>query len=270
MMTDDLAMVAARFGAELRHAGVPADPGRCERFARAVTVARPATRRELYLCALATLVSGQSQIETLERVFNAMFGSPADPALPGRDQRALPLGRENPGPEPQDMLAAAARAAKAHDGQAGGAPPATTQSPLTQQRAGSLQPSEQDGAEPDTDAVAARPVLASTAERLAGKDFAELTPAELLMLAGLMSKLTLAVPRRTASAPICGPRCARRGAPGVNRCGWPGARRPGSPVGWSCCATSQDRWSRTPGLCCSCRTARRVARERRYSRSRPG
>jgi uncharacterized protein len=39
-------------------------------------------------------------------------------------------------------------------------------------------------------------VLASGAERLAGTDFAELTPEELLTLAGLMRKLTLAVPLR--------------------------------------------------------------------------
>ena len=45
----DLALVAARFGVALRAAGVPADPGRSERFARAVTVARPATLRDLYL-----------------------------------------------------------------------------------------------------------------------------------------------------------------------------------------------------------------------------
>ena len=42
-LTDDLALTAARFGTALRAAGMPADPGRCERFARAVTVARPAT-----------------------------------------------------------------------------------------------------------------------------------------------------------------------------------------------------------------------------------
>ena len=35
-------------------------------------------------------------------------------------------------------------------------------------------------------------VIASATERLAGKDFAELSPAELLMLSGLMRKLTLA------------------------------------------------------------------------------
>src|ERR1700676_3347394 len=184
MTAEDLAITAARFGAALRHAGVPADPGRCERFARAVTVARPATRRELYLCALTTLVSGQSQIETLERVFNAMFGSPADSALPGGDQRALPLGRESPGSGPEDILAAAAWAAKAHDGQPDGALSATAQLPQANRRSGSLQPSEPDAEAVDAEA-AGRPVLASTAERLAGKDFAELTPAELLMLAGL-------------------------------------------------------------------------------------
>jgi uncharacterized protein with von Willebrand factor type A (vWA) domain len=123
---EDLALTAARFGAALRGAGVPADPARCERFARAVTVARPATRRELYLCALATLVSGQSQIEILERVFNAMFGGLADPAGSQNDQQAPPLREESPRPTPEDVLAAAARAAKAHEGRppSAQAPPA--------------------------------------------------------------------------------------------------------------------------------------------------
>jgi len=201
MTAEDLAITAARFGAALRHAGVPADPGRCERFARAVTVARPATRRELYLCALATLVSGQSQIETLERVFNAMFGGLAEPAGPRGDQNARPLRGESPQPPtPEDMLAAAARAAKAHDGQPRDARSDRGQLPPTPQRASALQPAERSGAEPDAEpdaeAAAGRLVLASSAERLADKDFAELTPAELLMLAGLMRKLTLAVPLR--------------------------------------------------------------------------
>src|SRR6202035_4465329 len=61
------------------------------------------------------------------------------------------------------------------------------------------------------EAAAGRTVLASRAERLAGKDFAELTPDELLTLAGLMRKLTLVVPlrrsRRTGGHPL---RLARR------------------------------------------------------------
>jgi uncharacterized protein len=193
-MTDDLAIIAARFGAALRDAGVPADPGRCQRFARAVTVARPATQRELYLCALATLVSGQAQIEILERVFNVMFGGLPGPAAPEGDQQALPLRGESPWAEPEDILAAAARAAQAHDGQPRGAQAGSEQAPWPQ-RASSLQPSEPEP-EPDSEAVPGRTVLASRAERLAGKDFAELTPAELLMLAGLMRKLTLVVPLR--------------------------------------------------------------------------
>ena len=177
MMTDDLATIAARFGAALRDAGVPADPGRCERFARAVTVARPATLRELYLCALATLVSGQSQIETLERVFDAVFSDSADPAVPLGHEQALPLRRESTEAMGEDVLAAAARAAKAHDGQSAGRPSPQALSPLARQRASSPRPGEQDDTKPDAEAVAARPALAAAAERLAAKDFAELTPA---------------------------------------------------------------------------------------------
>ena len=53
----------------------------------------------------------------------------------------------------------------------------------------------------DEDAQGARHTLASAAERLASTDFAELTPAELLLLSGLMRKLTLAVPQRRSRRP---------------------------------------------------------------------
>ena len=76
MVTEDLALLAARFGAALRGAGVPADPARCQRFAAAVTVARPASRYQLYLCALATLVRGQAQVEPLRRVFEGSSAGP--------------------------------------------------------------------------------------------------------------------------------------------------------------------------------------------------
>ena len=104
---DDLALIAARLGAGLREAGVPADPGRCERFARAVPLARPATRYELYLCALATFASGPEQTGIVQRVFRDLFGGaggrgrrpgragsarPAAPATHGR-----PAGRGRPG-----------------------------------------------------------------------------------------------------------------------------------------------------------------------------
>jgi uncharacterized protein with von Willebrand factor type A (vWA) domain len=194
MANDDLALIAARFGAALRSAGVPADPGRCERFAGAVTVARPATHYELYLCALATLTAGQAQTETLERVFGEIFGGPGpgQPPVPPRPEAERPAS-------PDDLLAEAARAAQDHPGHsdvtAGGPEGLPTGGQLVDAKAA-------DGEQPtDDEPEAARPALASRAERLAGTDFAELTPVELAALAGLMRKLTLAVPLRRSRRP---------------------------------------------------------------------
>src|SRR5215475_12933957 len=74
----DLAAIAARFGAALRDAGLPVGPGRCERFAAAVTVARPSTPRALYLCALTTLVSSKDHALILRAVFDQIFGGLGD------------------------------------------------------------------------------------------------------------------------------------------------------------------------------------------------
>jgi uncharacterized protein with von Willebrand factor type A (vWA) domain len=180
---DDLALVAARFGAALRAAGVPADPGRCERFAWAVTVARPVTASGLYLCALATLVASKDQIEMLRRVFDAVFGGLPDvvPPVPG------PAPPERDRPPAADILRDAARAAQIHAVR----PAADNGEPVRADEEGET------GDEP----LAAREVRASATERLASTDFAELSPAELLMLSGLMRKLTLAVPLRRSRRP---------------------------------------------------------------------
>ena len=185
---DDLALIAARFGAELRAAGVPADPGRCERFAGAVAVARPVTVSGLYLCALATLVASKEHIETLQRVFDAMFGGlpdmPAGYGPPPKPDRAGP----EPGRSPEaDVLRDAARAAQVHALRVIG----NSEEPAKTGEDGET------GDEP----LAAREVFASATERLASTDFAELSPAELLMLSGLMRKLTLAVPLRRSRRP---------------------------------------------------------------------
>ncbi len=179
-VADDLAEVAARFGAALRASGLPVGPGRCERFAQAVTLARPPTPRALYWCAAATLVSSQAHLATLEMVFSAVFGGldgpPGRPAGEPVRQPARSRGTA------EDMLAGAAKAAKQHaalprpgDGQA-------------------AEPPEYDPG--DAGHVVEDRFLGSAAERLAAKDFAELTPAELLQLAGLMRQITLAVPQR--------------------------------------------------------------------------
>ena len=195
----DLALIAARLGAGLREAGVPADPGRCERFARAVPLARPATRYELYLCALATFTSGPEQIEIVQRVFRDLF-SGAGSRVTGPDAPDLP----GPPPRPpvDDVLAEAARAAQDHPATPPRTPPPGADRADGRDRpdgpgglatgtaGGAAEPGAED--QPET----ARPALASRAERLAGTDFAELTPAELRDLAGLMRELTLAVPLR--------------------------------------------------------------------------
>jgi uncharacterized protein len=186
---EDLALLAARFGAALRAAGVPADPGRCERFARSVTVARPVTLPGLYLCALATLVASKEHIATLRRVFDAVFAGVPDLPPAGYGPPASP-DPEQAGPVAADILRDAARAAQAHAIR----PAAEGEEPVTVE--------EETGDEP----LAAREVLASATERLASTDFAELSPAELLMLSGLMRKLTLAVPLRRSRRPRRTPR----------------------------------------------------------------
>src|SRR3984957_14474053 len=166
----DAAEVAARFGAALRRAGLPGGPGRSERFAAAITLVQPVTRRELFDCALATLVSGQDQARILLLVFTGVFGSPDDLgplAAPG-----LPGGRPPPA-----QLAEAASNARAHAVAVSSAGEAVG------------------GSDDDTaDREVTRPYLGSPVERLAGPGFAELTAAELAELADAMRRVTLAVP----------------------------------------------------------------------------
>jgi uncharacterized protein len=171
----DLAELAARFGAVLRQAGLPVGPGRSQRFAAAVTLVLPTTRRELFDCALATLVSSKEQADTLLAVFTEVFGSPdAGGPLPGLAvTAAAPSGQPPPA-----QIADAATAARMH---------AETIVAF------------QDSAEDDkseSDQEIEKPYLGSPAERLAGADFAELSPAELAELTAAMRQITLAVPSR--------------------------------------------------------------------------
>src|SRR5262249_37139356 len=164
-MSDDLALTAARFGAALRAEGVPADPGRCERFARAVTVARPPSRRALYLCALATLISSEAQIEALDRVFGAMFGSAGEPVAQLRGPRSADA------PEPPrsagDILAQAARSARLHAAQERPAEP--SELPAAEQVIAEGEEEDQEpGPEEETETV--RRGIASATERLPRTD----------------------------------------------------------------------------------------------------
>jgi uncharacterized protein len=169
--TGDLAEVAARFGAALRRAGLPVGPGRTERFASAVTLVRPVRKQELFNCALATLVSGKDQADTLKAVFTEVFGSLDGPDAAG-ELASLGLSRPQPA-----LIAEAAMVARTHADS------------LT------LSPDGADEADDDGREVA-RPYLGSPVERLAVADFAELSDQELAELAAAMRRITLAVPSR--------------------------------------------------------------------------
>ncbi len=171
----DLAEVAARFGAALRRAGLPVGPGRTERFAAAVTLVHPSTRRELFDCALATLVSSKDQAETLRVVFAGVFGSPDAPDQQSSLAAILPgLGSQPPAAHISDLATAARR------------------------HAGTILSIQDttDGDPGDTDREISQRYVGSPAERLSGTDFAELSPAELSELAAAMRQMTLAVPSR--------------------------------------------------------------------------
>jgi len=181
-MANDLAEVSARFGAALRQAGLPVGPGRCERFAAAVTVARPRTRRALYLCALSTLVSSKEHGEVLRRVFDQVFEGLGE--LSQLAGGSGPAGGSPGAPavsSPEDLLARAALAAQSHGTPGDGA-----------------EKSAADPAEPDSGREVEDRFLGSTAERLASKDFGELSETELSSVIALMRRITLAVPPRSS------------------------------------------------------------------------
>jgi uncharacterized protein len=171
-------VLAAGLGTALHAAGLPVGPDRCERLARALTVMNAASIAELRVCALATLVSDPSQMPAFERVFSLLFGGP-DPF------QNLPL---------PSMADAQPRAEP-------GGPPATQTSadppgPLNGMQVtdtGSAAPPGSDEPLADTPAVHR---VASAAERLRGRDFAQLSASELRELVSLMREMTLAVPPR--------------------------------------------------------------------------
>jgi hypothetical protein len=159
--------VAARFGAAVRAAGLPVGPERCERFAAAVRLAGPVTTGELYWCALATLVSDPAQEPTLARVFRQVFAS--------HDEREL-----------AQMLAQRSRPR-----QLPGPPAATAADPLAGQASAG-----RDDAPPGPAAAHSYRALATASERLAHRDFADLSDAELAELVAAMRLLRLSPPLR--------------------------------------------------------------------------
>jgi uncharacterized protein len=177
----DVAMLATALGVALRSAGLPAGPDRAERLAGAVTVMGASTIAELHVCALATMVSDPSQVDTFERVFAEMFGTaPLGQSPVMAPQRGLTMQAAEPGQPPGAPSAAGS----------GELPPV-----LREVSASAASSSSDDGGEDAPEVPAIRRVASDT-ERLAARDFAQLSPDELRHLAVLMRELTIAVPPR--------------------------------------------------------------------------
>ena len=75
----DLAALATAVGQRLHNADMPVTPHQSEQFARALQIARPGSRSELYHTARAIFVTSFEQIEPFDRVFGEIFGAAAAP-----------------------------------------------------------------------------------------------------------------------------------------------------------------------------------------------
>jgi uncharacterized protein with von Willebrand factor type A (vWA) domain len=175
----DVAAMATGFGIALHDAGLPVGPDRCERLARAVTVMGATTVADLRACALATMVSDPGQMPTFDRVFAAVFGGPS----PFRHLNLPTAGRSYERPESDGSAAPQGRS---EDN------PGDLPSGL---RVSDAVPAAADSDEPLVEGPAVHRIASAT-ERLSGRDFTELSPAELRQLVTLMRKMTLAIPPR--------------------------------------------------------------------------
>ena len=183
--TADAAGLAAVFGAALRAGGIPVGPDRAQRLAEAVTVMHASTLAEFHACALATMVSDPSQLDTFERVFAAMFGLhvPGRPApsvlAPQQGMTVDPSSADAPSPSPSTPNGDVDLPSMLREVDAAG------QAPLPD-------------ASDDSDALEVPAIrrVATSAELLRNRDFSQLSPSELRDLAALMRQLTIAVPPR--------------------------------------------------------------------------
>jgi uncharacterized protein with von Willebrand factor type A (vWA) domain len=169
----DLPALAGAFSRRLRAAGLPVTAERAARFAEALVLVKPVSRRRLYWTARAALVTDSSQIKAFDRVFFEVFGA-----------REQSIGAESV-TEPDTAAPATDK-----PGEPGGADqPAAAGMPSTDSSPGSSEPTELE---------VPVPMAASDEEVLRDKRFDALEAGELARLYRLMARLHVATPiRRT-------------------------------------------------------------------------
>ena len=169
----DLPALAGAFSRRLHEAGVPTTAERAARFAQALELVRPVSRRRLYWTARGVLVTDQAQVRAFDRVFAAVFGG-HQPAT---------------GFEPEEVETTAG-------------PSESTAAGETRETSGivaggdlSSGPPGEEGRDEELRETLL-PVAASDEEVLRSKHFDALAPTELSQLYRLMERLEIATPRR--------------------------------------------------------------------------
>jgi uncharacterized protein len=173
----DLPALAGAFSRRLHDAGVPVTAERAARFAEALALVKPVSRRRLYWTARAVLLTDSAQVKAFDSVFASVFGaSELPPRLePDEVQPALAAPDEPPAPERRTVPKSSG---------------ATGLGASDVSRAPSGRGEERDAG------VIAVPMAPSDEEVLRGKRFDALAPEELAQLYRLMGRLELATPRR--------------------------------------------------------------------------
>jgi uncharacterized protein with von Willebrand factor type A (vWA) domain len=179
----DLPALAASFGRRLHDAGLPTTAERSARFAEALALVRPVSRRRLYWTARATFVSDATQVRAFDAVFRAVFGTRDDAVAQALDDaRTVPVPPDERKPVEDRRRA-------------------TETAPPPPSAGASTRPPGESASEEDELREIAVPVAASDEERLRTKRFDALEPAELARLYRLMSRIAIATPsRRTRRA----------------------------------------------------------------------
>ena len=175
----DLPAVVGAFSRRLHDAGLPVTAERAARFAQALAVVRPISRRRLYWTARATFVTDRSQVPAFDSVFFGVFGNGGrrrDKPAVDDAQTALAPPEEEPGATDRVFSPKLGESLRASGGLTGSS---------RQRNAPEREPEEMPV-----------PVLASDEELLRSKRFDALEPGELAMLYRLMTRLRVATPKR--------------------------------------------------------------------------
>jgi hypothetical protein len=176
----DLPDVAGAFSRRLHDAGVPVTVERTTRFAHALALVEPISRRRLYWTARAVFVSDPSQVKAFDAVFFAVFGARIAADEPAADDMQSAPADPNERPHSDHKT-----------------------NPVGPVPLGAIASSTPPGGDRDVDAdrEVAVPMAASDEELLRDKRFDALEPDELAQIYRLMARLRVATPvRRTRRA----------------------------------------------------------------------